>query len=377
MSINPVERKIIHIDADCFFAAIEMRDNPALRDIPLAVGGAVANRGVISTCNYLARSYGVRSAMASSEALRLCPALRIIPGNYEKYQQASAAMREIFHDYTELVEPLSLDEAYLDVTHCCNDQGGAIVIAEEIRARIVKRLAITVSAGVAPNKFLAKVASDWRKPNGLTVIQSHQVAEFVRRLPVAKVWGIGKVTAAKLRRVDIRTCGDLQALSHSELAELFGTFATRLYGVCRGVDDRKVEPSRRRKSLSVEHTYATNLPDLNACMLKVPMLLDELSMRLSDCITRHPEEAYRVAKVFIKMRFADFSSTTVEHVHQRPELDDYQQLCSEAFVRGAQPVRLLGVGVRFAEPVIPVIGEVSSLPMVTDVGQLSLFLAIE
>ncbi len=345
-----MSRKIIHIDADCFYAAIEMRDDPSLRGRPIAVGGDATRRGVISTCNYEAREYGVHSAMATSQALRQCPHLLIVPHHFEKYRQASTVMREIFEDYTSLIEPLSLDEAYLDVTDSSRCKGSATLMAQEIRERVEDALSITVSAGIAPNKFLAKVASDWQKPDGMTVINPTEVDEFVFKLPVAKISGVGKVTAGKMRQVGIITCGDLRALSHQELAEVFGSFGPRLYELCRGRDERSVKIYRRRKSLSVEHTYAQDLDSLDECLLKLPDLFDEMISRLDIHLDKYPEESYEVAKAFVKIKFADFTSTTLERVDTQARLGDYRRLLQQAYERSDQPVRLLGVGVRFAEP---------------------------
>ncbi len=199
-------RKIIHVDCDCFYAAIEMRDDPRLAGRPMAVGGSPERRGVIATCNYEARAYGVRSAMSSRHALKLCPDLLIVKPRFEAYREASREIHAIFRDYTELIEPLSLDEAYLDVSDSQWYSGSATRIAEDIRRRVARTLHITVSAGVAPNKFLAKIASDWRKPNGLFVITPGEVEAFVAALPVARLHGVGKVTADKLARLGIETC---------------------------------------------------------------------------------------------------------------------------------------------------------------------------
>ncbi|WP_439134230.1 DNA polymerase IV [Pseudomaricurvus sp.] len=337
-------RKIIHVDADCFFAAIEMRDNPELRGRPMAVGGDPGKRGVISTCNYEARAFGVRSAMASALALRACPSLLIVPHSMEKYRQASQVMRGIFGDYTDLVEPLSLDEAFLDVTECTSHQGSATRIAEEIRSRIAEALKITVSAGVAPNKFLAKVASDWEKPDGLTVIAPEAVDDFVRDLPVERISGVGKVTAEKMHRLEIRTCGDLRRYSSFELSEAFGSFGPRLHSLSRGLDDRPVRTSRRRKSLSVERTFAQDLTSLAACQAEIPGLLVKLDERLKGL-----EDDYLVVKAFVKVKFDDFTSTTLERAGMQAQHNDYHLLMEEAFDRGERPVRLLGLGVRFVD----------------------------
>jgi len=337
-------RKIIHVDADCFFAAVEMRDDPSLRDRPMAVGGDPGKRGVISTCNYEAREYGVHSAMASVTAKHLCPNLIIVPHSTAKYREASQVMRDIFFDYTDLVEPLSLDEAFLDVSDCTQHHGSATLIAQDIRQRIEKAISITVSAGVGPNKFIAKVASDWEKPDGLTVVTPAKVDEFTAQLPIRKVFGVGKVTAEKMSRVGVKTCGDLRRYSIFELNELFGSFGPRLYSLCRGEDQRLVKPSRRRKSLSVEHTYERDLPNIETCLTKLPELFLELKARLGKI-----DEDYRVVKAFAKIKFDDFSSTTVERVGTQARLDDYRSLITEAFERGQRAVRLLGVGVRFVD----------------------------
>ncbi len=360
-------RKIIHIDADCFFAAIEMRDDPSLRGRPMAVGGRPDKRGVISTSNYEARRFGVRSAMASAHAMRLCPELMIVPHNMTKYREASQVMRAIFFDYTELVEPLSLDEAFLDVSDCQQLQGSATRIAEDIRRRVAQSLDITVSAGVAPNKFIAKVASDWQKPDGLTVVTPAGVEAFVRQLPVERIYGVGKVTADKMHRLGIKTCGDLRSYSVIELSEAFGSFGPRLHELCRGEDSRPVRPSRRRKSLSVEHTYERDLGSVDACLQQLPSLFLQLRERLRrlDGSAKQGRDGptppgaqgtsdrdvsdYRIVKGFVKIKFDDFTSTTLERVGTGACLSDYQQLLQEAFERGRRPVRLIGLGVRFVD----------------------------
>lgn len=337
-------RKIIHCDADCFFAALEMRDDPGLRHRPIAVGGDSDKRGVISTCNYEARRYGIHSAMASMTARRLCPDLIILPHRMDVYRDASLRMRHIFYDYTDLVEPLSLDEAFLDVTHSDRCRGSATLIAAEIRQRVESEVGITVSAGVAPNKFLAKVASDWRKPNGLFVVTPEQTNDFVERLPVRKIYGVGKATAARLAEINVQTCGDLQALSVFELCQRYGQFGKRLHDLSHGRDDRPVTPSRRRKSLSVEHTFPRDLPDLQQCIAQLPELLQTLASRL-----RRLDDEYQVIKIFVKLKFADFTSTTIERSGETLRLTDFQDLSREGYGRGNGSVRLMGVGVRFVD----------------------------
>lgn len=337
-------KKIIHCDADCFYAAIEMRDDPSLRSRPVAVGGNAEHRGVISTCNYEARRFGVHSAMSSALAKKLCPDLIILPHRMDAYREASVQMRHIFYDYTELVEPLSLDEAYLDVSNSEHFGGSATRIAEAIRQRIHEELRLTISAGVAPNKFLAKVASDWNKPNGLFVIRPQDVDVFVQKLPVNKIWGVGKATAARLAEINIKTCADLREFSIFELKQRFGQLGIRLYELCRGQDNREVSPSRRRKSLSVENTFPQDLPHLISCLHQLPELLQQLSTRL-----RRVGDDYLVIKIFVKIKFADFTTTTIERSGSRLIASEFEQLCREAFARHESPVRLLGVGVRFVD----------------------------
>lgn len=345
-SVAPVARKIIHCDADCFFAAVEMRDDPSLRGRPIAIGGAADRRGVISTCNYEARAYGVHSALATAHAKRLCPDLLVLPHNMEKYKQAAQHIRDIFYDYSELVEPLSLDEAFIDVSGSELCRGSATLIAEQIRQRVLAEVGLVVSAGVAPNKFLAKIGSDWNKPNGLCVIPPAQVDKFVQQLPVKRIFGVGRVTAEKMHRLGIRTCGDLRDYSIYELSDKFGSFGPRLYELSRGIDNRPVKVSRRRKSLSVEHTYASDLPSVQGCLGQLAPLFNKLSARLQAM-----DGSYRVTKQFVKVKFNNFQSTTMECVSGgTPRMAIFHELCRESFQRGdGLPVRLLGLGVRFQD----------------------------
>ncbi|MHB0841251.1 DNA polymerase IV [Stutzerimonas nitrititolerans] len=337
-------RKIIHVDCDAFFAAIEMRDDPSLANRPMAVGGLAEQRGVIATCNYEARAYGVRSAMASAHALKLCPDLLIVRPRREAYREASQEIHTIFRTYTDLIEPLSLDEAFLDVTGCEHFAGSATRIAQDIRRRVWQQLRITVSAGVAPNKFLAKIASDWKKPDGLFVITPAQVDEFVLGLPVTKLHGVGRVTAEKLQRMGIRTCADLRARNRLDLLRDFGSFGERLWGLAHGIDERPVQVESRRQSVSVENTYDRDLPDLAACLERLPELLQELTRRMARLDSR-----YRPSKPFVKLKFHDFTQTTLEQSGAGLELEDYADLLAVAFARGKRPVRLIGVGVRLID----------------------------
>jgi DNA polymerase-4 len=337
-------RKIIHCDCDCFFAAIEIRDDPSLRGMPVAVGGEPGKRGVIATCNYEARKFGIHSAMASVTAKRMCPDLIIIPPSKNKYNAASKQIHAIFRDYTLLIEPLSLDEAFLDVSQSEQCKGSATLMAHEIRQRVRDELDITLSAGIAPNKFLAKIASDWNKPDGQFVVTPDQVKNFVAGLPVRKIFGVGKVMAEKMQRIGINTCKDLQAFSKSEISQEFGSFGERLYLLSRGQDDRPVVSSHPRKSISVEHTYDQDLPSLEHCLAELPDLHEKLLRRM-----HAQKQDINIVKLFVKLKFNDFISTTVEQSAQELDMHLFQQLCQTGFSRGDKPVRLLGLGIRLRE----------------------------
>jgi DNA polymerase-4 len=340
----PPLRKIIHCDCDCFYASVEMRDDPTLRGRPLAVGGRPDHRGVVATCNYEARRFGVHSAMSSALALRKCPELLIIPPSMEKYRIASRQIMAIYADYSTEVEPLSLDEAYLDVTYTDRCKGSATLMANEIRERVRETVGVTVSAGVAPNKFVAKIASDWNKPDGLYVVRPHEVDAFVAALPVRKIFGVGKVTAARLEKLGLTTCAQLRDWPLVDLHRQFGVFGKRLYELSRGIDERPVRADRERKSVSVETTYVTDLRTLEECAAELRRLAEQLDVRIA-----RAEAATAVRKLFVKIRFADFQRTTVECVGEVPHLPTLLALLEKGFARRNQPVRLLGVGVRLEE----------------------------
>ena len=251
-----MRRVIIHLDMDCFYAAIEVRDRPELAGQPVAVGGARDQRGVLTTCNYEARKFGLRSAMPTFKALQRCPDLIVMPTRFEVYRRESAKIREILLRFTPLVEPLSLDEAFLDVSR---HEGDPSALAQIIRQLIFQNTRLTASAGIAPNKMLAKIASDWNKPNGQFEIRPEDIAVFMQELPVQKLWGIGAKSAEKFARLGIRTCGDLQRCSRIQLHEWFGKFGLELYLLCRGDDRREVTPDRERESLSKQRTFRVDL----------------------------------------------------------------------------------------------------------------------
>lgn len=337
-------RKIIHIDMDCFYAAIEMRDFPELANKPIAVGGAADRRGVIATCNYAARTFGVRSAMSTAQALKLCRHLILRPVRMEVYRNESQYIRDLFAEYTDLIEPLSLDEAFLDVTDSPNCKGSATWIAQELRERIYQTRQLTASAGIAPNKSLAKIASDWHKPNGQKVIKPEEVAAFMIDLPVRKLFGVGPKMEEKLKSLNIQTCGDLQHHSMDYLVNEFGVMGQRLYDLSRGVDERPVNPERIRKSISVEETFLHDLPDVEACLAALPELMVRLEARI-----QRAGEVLGIHTLFVKLKFNDFQQTTVERVHDSLDFKIVCQLIHEGFLRKRMPVRLLGIGIKLKQ----------------------------
>jgi DNA polymerase-4 len=335
-------RAIIHLDMDCFYAAIEVRDRPSLRGKPVGVGGARERRGVLTTCNYQARKFGVRSAMPTFMALQRCPNLIVLPTRFDVYRREAAIIRGILYQFTSIIEPLSLDEAYLDVSWHAT---APAALAQEIRSAIFRTTKLTSSAGIGPNKLIAKIASEIHKPNGQFEVRPEQVADFMKDLPVRKIWGIGEKSERKLEELGVKTCGELQRFSRPELVNLFGKFGLELYDLSRGIDDRPVEPDRPRKSLSTEETFAADLTSLEQCEEKLEELFQDLMADLAQ-----KESTREITKIFVKLKFNDFTRTTAERVGLAPTLQGFRSLLEEAFGRTGKPVRLIGVGVRFAEP---------------------------
>ena len=334
-------RAIIHLDMDCFYAAIEVRDQPALRGKPVGVGGARERRGVLTTCNYEARKFGIHSAMPTFMALQRCPNLIVLPTRFDVYRREAAIIRGILHRFTPLIEPLSLDEAYLDVTA---HPGAPGALAQVIRDMIFQKTKLTSSAGIGPNKLIAKIASAINKPNGQVEVTPDEVAEFMEKLSVRQIWGIGEKTERKLQELGVTTCGDLQRFSRAQFVDLFGKFGMELHDLCRGIDDRPVEPDRPRKSLSTEETFPVDLTTLEQCKEKLEELFEDLMADLAQ-----KESAREIRKIFVKLKFHDFTRTTAERAGLAPTLPDFRGLLSEAFARTGKPVRLIGLGVRFAE----------------------------
>lgn len=335
-------RKIIHIDMDCFYAAIEERENPSLRGKPVGVSGS-DRRSVLTTANYEARKYGCRSAMPVFKALELCPHLTLVPVQFDLYRAVSSQIRAIFGRFTDFIEPLSLDEAYLDVSHL---QSCGAAIAREIRAQIFEETGLTASAGISANKLIAKIASDWHKPNGQKHVTHEEIPAFIATLPVGRIWGVGKKMREKLAALGIETCADLQAIDQIELALRFGKWGVELWRLCRGIDDRAVTPDRTRKSISSETTFSENIQIFPALIPPMRELLDGL---LEDLAKSHADRTIR--SLVVKMKFADFHRTTAERAGHSVDPAVFEELLTEAWKRGNhRAVRLLGVGVRFGDP---------------------------
>jgi DNA polymerase-4 len=337
---NSQMRKIIHIDMDAFFASVEQRDNPDLRGKPVAVGSG-GSRGVVAAASYEARTYGVFSAMSSKIAKAKCPELIFVPPRFSVYKTVSLVIRSIFRDYTDLVEPLSLDEAYLDVTTNKKNLSSATAIALEIKERIKFQTDLTASAGISINKFLAKVASDVNKPDGLFVIPPAKVDAFIGSLPVEKFFGVGKVTAAKMKQHGIHTGGELRNRTKQELVSLFGKAGNYFYDVSQGRDNRAVIPHRERKSLGAEHTFEADLGSLEEAKDKLEALAQEVARRLA--------KSKKLGKtITLKIKFADFSQITRSRTLVQPIIgfEQIQSLAldifSETFKEGMQ-IRLLGI----------------------------------
>jgi DNA polymerase-4 len=329
---------------DCFYAAVEVKYRPELKGKPLGVGGPANSRSVLTTASYEARKFGVKSAMPSSQAVRLCPDLILVPPNFDLYKKESRAVREIMNRYTDRIQPLSLDEAYLDVTDCATCGGSATMIAQEIRAIIEKELRLTASAGIAPNKFLAKIASDWNKPNGQFVIPPQAIEKFMPSLKIEKIHGVGKVTAKKMHERGIFTCGDLQKLSLLQLTQWFGSWAQDLKNYAHGIDERPVEVNTERKSLSVEETYSRDLQTLRECLERIDGLFEDWEKRMSRSNSKE-----KIRGIVVKLKFHDFKTTTHERaISEWPTVAAFKALLETAWDRREEPVRLIGIGVRLA-----------------------------
>jgi DNA polymerase-4 len=326
---------------DAFFASVEQRDNPSLKDLPVAVGGS-GKRGVIAAASYEARKYGVYSAMPSRIALQKCPQLIFVKHRFPVYRKVSEQIRSIFHQYTDLVEPLSLDEAYLDVTENKPGFKSAIYIASKIKKEILEATHLTASAGVSINKFMAKIASDVNKPNGLTVILPEEVEEFIENLPIENFFGVGKATVKRMHRLQIFNGKDLKEKSLIELHQHFGKFGSYLYNVSRGLDNREVKPHRIRKSISVERTYSEDLLTREAVFQKLKELVEKL-------VTTLQTKNIKGRTINLKLRYSDFETLTRSRtmMHFLNNLNEIYEVCEQIVVpliKEEKGIRLLGVG---------------------------------
>jgi DNA polymerase-4 len=363
---NEERRKIIHIDVDAFYASIEQRDNPEYKGKPIVVGGLPdGRRGVVATASYEARRYGIHSAMSSKQAYQLCPAAIFLQPRFEAYKEVSVKMREIFSRYTDLIEPLSLDEAYLDVTRDKQNIGSAIEIARQIKEAIRSELHLTASAGVSINKFVAKIASDMKKPDGLTFIGPSKIEGFMEMLPVEKFFGVGKVTAEKMKKMGLNTGADLKKLTEKEMTKYFGKTGRFYYYIVRGIDDRKVEPDRETKSVGAEDTFAFDLTTHEEMNRELERIAGIVHTRL----LRHKLKGRTVT---LKIKYGDFKQITRNRSFLHP-IDDLMTITETAKQLLAMadaednPVRLLGITLSNFREVQPVIRKVQ------DTGQLRLF----
>ena len=339
MPLKPPYRKIIHVDMDAFYASVEQLDNPELRNKPLAVGGNEI-RGVVSAASYEARKFGVRSAMSGFLAKKKCPHLIFVPPRFDRYKEISSKIRAIFYDYTDLVEPLSLDEAYLDVTENKKSNLSASLIAQEIRQRIWDELQLRASAGISINKFVAKIASDINKPNGQKTINPEEVIPFLEELPVNKFYGVGKVTAAKMHNLGIFKGIDLKNKTLEELSLLFGKSGLHYYNIVRGIHNSKVKPNRVRKSIAAEITFNENLSSEVFMLQRLDKIADELERRMQ----KHSTKGKTVT---LKIKYSDFTqqtrSKTVNHYIQ--DKKEFYPIVKELLYQDVlkNSVRLLGI----------------------------------
>ncbi|MCR9291162.1 MAG: DNA polymerase IV [bacterium] len=344
---------ILHVDMDAFYASVEERENPKLKSHPLIVGGSPEGRGVVSAANYAAREYGIHSAMPARRALQLCPRLNIVRPRMRFYAEISHQIRDIFHRYTPLVEPLSLDEAFLDVSGSQRLFGSAEQIARRIKADIHRELRLIASVGVAPNKFLAKLASDLEKPDGFTVVPADNVQPWLDPLPISRIWGVGRVTAGKFESVGIHTFGQLRALGKETARQLFGSVGEHFWKLSQGIDSRTVTPERKAKSISHETTFAIDVGDRDILASRLLELTEQVAERLR-------RSGLRGRTICLKLRYSDFHTLTRSYTFQRathatdrlwPEVS---RLLHQTLPQRKLEVRLVGVGVSGLEKQRPI-----------------------
>ncbi|WP_122645382.1 DNA polymerase IV [Enterococcus mediterraneensis] len=349
---NDTSRKIIHIDMDAFFASVEERDNPELAKHPLVIArhpSDTGGRGVVTTANYLARQYGIHSAMSAQKAYELCPQAIFVPGNHEKYREVSQQVREVFQRYTDLIEPMSIDEAYLDVTENKVNSRSAIKVARMIQRDIWRETHLTCSAGVSYNKFLAKLASDFQKPRGLTVVTPEDAVEFLKELPIEKFHGIGKKTVPKMHELNIFTGADLYQKSEMELIRYFGKMGYSLYRKVRGIHDSPVKVTRERKSVGKEHTYGNPLTTEEEVLTQLRQLSEKVDFSLKR-VQKHGKT------IVLKVRYTDYSTITKRvtlptYVSKKEAIFSQASLIWEEILGLEKGIRLLGITVTNLDPV--------------------------
>ena len=336
-----ISQKIIHVDMDAFYASVEERDAPELKGKPVIVGGSPESRGVVCTANYKARKYGVRSAMPCFKAYQLCPHGVFLPPRFHAYKAASKEIRGIFEQYTNIIQPLSLDEAYLDVS---NHQLTATEVAKQIQKEIFQTTNLTASCGVAPNKMLAKIASDMNKPNGIYVVKPHQAKDFIQKLPIKKIPGVGPSTVQKLKSYGIEHCNDVWNLNYQDLEDGFGQkFTFWLMSTSKGIDNRKVKPERQRKSYSSEHTFSSNVSEKSTLRETLQHLTEELCRYLL-------KNDHQGKTITLKLRYNDFKTITRSKTisHHTNQFDCLSKTALELFENSWEPkhpIRLIGVGI--------------------------------
>ncbi len=343
------KNRILHFDLDCFYAAVEMRDNPALRNVPLAIGGPANSRGVLCTSNYLARSFGVKSAMSSNLAIKKCPKLLILPPDFKKYKAASRAVFDIFHQYTNKVEGLSLDEAFLDITDLCTSNL-ASDIAREIKKKVFQQTGLTISVGASYNKFLAKVASDWMKPDGFYVIPPAHRQRFMSDLDIKYIFGVGQKSRERLNAKKIFNCADIQNTPMADLKQIFGSRYLDMFYMSHGIDFRKVDGEGERKSFTCELTFNDDVKDPLMLMQRLFRVYSEWHGRFQKWQTNTEEVGPNVSTLVVKVKYFDFKQTTHETRFRGDySFVEFQKLLEHILAKRAEPIRLLGLGVRLGK----------------------------
>lgn len=342
------QRKIIHVDMDAFFASIEQRDQPEYQGKPLIVGGLPNSRGVVAACSYEARKFGIHSAMSSARAYRLCPQAIFVPPRIEAYREVSNQIREIFWQYAAQVEPLSFDEAYLDVTYTADFDGSATRIAQAIKADILAKTKLNASAGVSYNKFLAKIASDMDKPNGLYVIKPEQGLAFVADLPIGKFHGVGPATEAKMHKLGIQTGADLRQKTLMQLVERFGKSGQYYYNIARAIDERPVRSTRVRKSVGKETTFAEDV-------LSIALLTEKLNELAEQVLIKLAKQELQAKTITLKIKYANFQQVTrAQSIETRIQINDVKKLIPQLLNRtkaGEKAIRLVGLSLSGLEKV--------------------------